>query len=167
MATAALMLLSISFIVSAFWGVASQILHGEQVIAALLEGVGLIIIAMAIFDVGKFLFEEELDRKELRTERESRQTLTKFVTILIIAVALESLVYIFEAGKADLANLVFPTLLLFAVVALLLGLAFYQRVSREAEYVPQKARQASQPAVVVQTGEVTGDGQAKGGAKKG
>ena len=104
-ATVALMLLAVAFIGFALIEVARQAVSGESVIPAMLNAVGLIIIALAVFDVAKFLFEEEIQRdKELRSPREARQTLTKFLTIVIIAVSLEALVFVFEAGKENITN---------------------------------------------------------------
>lgn len=96
----------------------------------ILNAVSLIIISIAIFDVGKYLVEEEVIRdKELRSPSEARKTLTKFVVIIVIAISLESLVYVFTAGKQDMRLLVYPCLLLLTGVLTMLGLAAFQRLS--------------------------------------
>ena len=102
----------------------------------LLNGIGYVVIATAVFDVSKFLLEEEeiLRGRDLRRMVEARRSLTKFITIITIAVFLEALVMVFEAGKAaPLSNMIYPTLLLLAGVALLLGLGLFQRLSADAE----------------------------------
>ena len=54
-------------------------------------------IAIAVFEVGKFMVEEELIReRQLRSVLEARRSLTKFVTIVIITLSLEGLVLVFE-----------------------------------------------------------------------
>lgn len=104
--------------------------RGQPLLGQILNGVGLIIIAMAIFDVAKFLMEEEvLSERELRSSRESRQTLNKFMTIIIIAVSLEALVFIFGAGKKDVTTLLYPTLLFLAAIVAMVGLGLYQRLT--------------------------------------
>ena len=102
----------------------------------LLNGIGYVVIAIAVFDVAKFLLEEEelLRGRDLRKMAEARRSLTKFITIITIAVFLETLVMVFEAGKAaPLSNMIHPTLLLLAGVGLLLGLGLFQRLSAGAE----------------------------------
>src|SRR5262245_61063779 len=62
-----------------------------------LRGVGLVVIGVAVFDVAKYLIEEEVMRsRELRSSREVRQSLTKFMTIIVIATSLEGLVLVFQ-----------------------------------------------------------------------
>lgn len=103
--------------------------------APLLHAVAIIVIAIAVFDVAKFLLEEEVVRheRELRSVREARQTLTKFTVIILIAVMLHSLVFIFEAGSSDITTLLYPASLLVAGVLLLVGMGLYQRLSLETE----------------------------------
>lgn len=110
-------------------------LHEEdQLVSALLDAIGLIVIAMAVYDVSKFLLEEEVFRdRELGSPTEARETLTKFLVIISIAVSLEALVFIFDAAKKDITMLLYPTLLLLASVALVVGLGIYQKLSREVE----------------------------------
>jgi len=58
------------------------------------------VVAMAVFDVSRFLLEEEVFRnRELGSPTEARVTLTKFFVIISIAVSLEALVFIFDAAK--------------------------------------------------------------------
>jgi len=134
--TGSLMLLALLFVVSAWFEVIAAALTGGDVISVQLHSIGLLVIALAVFDVAKFLWEEEIQReKELRFAREARQTLTKFLTIIIIAVALEALIFIFDAGKEDVTTLLYPTLLLFVVVLMVVGLAVYQRTMRSAEQI--------------------------------
>lgn len=102
----------------------------------LLEAIGYTIIAIAVFDVGKYLLEEEAIRaREMREASEARRSLTKFMSTITIAVFLEALVAVFEAGKEDMRLMLYPTLLLFAGVAMIVGLGAYQRLSAEVEKV--------------------------------
>ncbi|HZH26318.1 MAG TPA: hypothetical protein VEY95_03965 [Azospirillaceae bacterium] len=136
--TAGLMALSIGFIGLAGYNVLSAIFLGEHVLANMLEAVGLTVVALAVFDVGKFLFEEELLRnRELRSSVEARRTLTKFMTIIIIAVSLEALVYVFEAHQAHMSDLLYPAILLAVTALLIAAVAFHQYYSRGAEAVPR------------------------------
>lgn len=101
---------------------------------ALLDGVGYTIIAVAIFDVARYLIEEEVVRaRELRHPGEARRSLTKFLSTITIAVFLEAIVLVFEATGEAARQLIYPTFLLLGGVALIVGLGAYQRLSTSAE----------------------------------
>ena len=101
----------------------------------LLETIGYTVIAVAVFEVAKFIFEEEvIDPAERKYAGEARRSMTRFVTTIAIAVFLEALVSIFEASKAERpSDMLYPTILLFAGVALIVGLGAYQKLSVSAE----------------------------------
>lgn len=128
------MALAFGFIIYAAWSIYQALTAEAQVLSAMLHAVGLVIIAMAVSDVGKFLLGEELaPDRDMETTGEIRRTLSKFITIIIVAASLEALVFLFEAGREELSDLVYPSGLL-AVVALLVGmLGLYQRLSHAAE----------------------------------
>ena len=133
-AALALTLLSCAFIVEAVYQTTVVVITGDGPVAAMLDAVSLVIIALAVFDVAKFLVEEEISRdKEMRSAREARQTLTKFMTIVIIVLSLEGIVYVFEAGKENITNLVYPVLLLAVVLLMVVSLGAYHRLTRSEE----------------------------------
>lgn len=117
----------------------SQVLHAFRVPemsvgTTLLDAVGYTIIAIAVFDVAKYLLEEEAVRgREMRRTGEARRSMTKFISTIAIAVFLEALVSVFQASKEDMTMMLYPTLLLFGGVALVVGLGVYQRLSASAE----------------------------------
>lgn len=132
----ALMLLALAMIVYAGFRISAVYFPSsdDTLGSRLLEAVGYTIIAIAVFDVGKYLIEEEAIRaREMRQAGEARRSMTKFISTIAIAVFLESLVAVFEASKADMALMLYPTLLLLAGVALIVGLGAYQRLSVAAE----------------------------------
>jgi hypothetical protein len=126
LASILLMAVAISRTFTGFW-------TGEGALDTMLDGIGLVIIAVAVADVGKFLFEEEVvaDR-ELRRPAEARGSLTKFMTIIIVALSLESLVLITKAARDKPADILFPSLLMLVAVAALVGLGLFQRLSQHA-----------------------------------
>jgi hypothetical protein len=130
----ALAVLALAFVGLAMVRVWSEIAHADATVSAMLEAVGMLIVALAVFDVSKYLIEEELLRdRELRSAEEARKTLTKFLTIVIIAVSLESVVFVFQAGKEDMTRLIYPAALLAVVGGLVGVLGLYQRMSRTTE----------------------------------
>lgn len=130
-----LMLLSGGLIVYAIFNIVGALTDASVAIGpVLLEAIGYAIIAIVVFDVGKYLLEEEAIRgREMREASEARRSLTKFMSTITIAVFLEALVGVFEAGKDDMRLMLYPTLLLFAGVAMIVGLGVYQRLSATVE----------------------------------
>jgi hypothetical protein len=101
---------------------------------ALLGAVGYVIIAIAVFDVAKFLIEEEvLNGRERRIASEARRSLTKFISTIAIAIFLEGLVTVFRVSRDHITEMIYPTLLLIAGTLLVLGLGIYQRLSATVE----------------------------------
>lgn len=101
---------------------------------ALLEAVGYAVIAVAVFDVAKYVLDEDtLRSRELRHAGEARRSLTRFLSTITIAVFLEALVALFEATKENFAMMIYPTILLIAGVVLIVGLGAYVRLSVAAE----------------------------------
>ena len=101
-----------------------------------------LIIAAAIFDVGRYLLEEEVFRdRELRSPVEARRSLTKFMVIIVIAVTLESLLAVIKASTSSLSELIYPAALFFVAVLLLVGLGLYQRLSVLAEVEASESQQ--------------------------
>jgi hypothetical protein len=130
--TLALFVLALSLVASGAWQLVSGALQGEAGIHGLMNGVGLLIVALAIGDVAKFVFEENVAReRELPAPAEALRALTKFMTIIIIALSLESLVGIFEAGRdKSYEQMTFPTLVMVSAVLALVGLGAFQFLGR-------------------------------------
>ena len=102
----------------------------EHVGLSALSGIGYIVVSIAVFDVAKYLIEEEVVRgRELRVASEARRSLTRFISTIAIAVFLEALVTIFRVTQEDVEKLLYPTALLVAAILLVLGLGVYQRLS--------------------------------------
>ena len=139
-ASVALAVISLIMIGYAMLEIVRNVL-AEEVLGQVLNSVSVIVIAIAVFEVAKYLFEEEILRseRELRSVREARQTLTKFLVIIIIAVSLEALVFIFKAGTEDITKLLYPTGLLLAAILLVIGLALFQRLFYETEREQRQA----------------------------
>jgi hypothetical protein len=100
----------------------------------LLRAIGYMVIAIAVFDVSKYLIEEEVLRgRELRAASETRRSLTKFISTIAIAVFLEGLVVVFRVSQQNVPEMVYPTLLLVVGILIVLGLGVYQRLSASVE----------------------------------
>jgi putative Mn2+ efflux pump MntP len=101
---------------------------------ALLDAIGYVVIAMAVFDLAKYFIEEEVIRgREMRIASEARRSLTKFMSTISIAVFIEALVTVVRVSKQDVDKMFPPTLLLMAAIIIVVGLGVYQRLSVIAE----------------------------------
>ena len=106
-----------------------------EFILMMLQSVGTIVIAVAIINIAKYMIEEEVYRdKDMRSSVEARETMTKIIIIISIAVGIEGLVYIFKAGAQDITLLLYPSALLLVSVLLIVGLGIYQKLSIAVEY---------------------------------
>jgi hypothetical protein len=97
---------------------------------AVLRGVGYIVISIAVFEVAKYLVEEEVVRgREMRSPGEARRSLTKFISTVSIAVFLEGLVTVFRVSHGNVTELIYPALLLITAILMIIGLGVFQRLS--------------------------------------
>jgi hypothetical protein len=102
--------------------------------AGLLESIGYVVIAMAVFDVAKYFVEEEVIRgREMRLASEARRSLTKFVSTIAIAVFIEGLVLVFRQSGNDIGLILYPVTILLTGILIILGLGVYQRLSAAVE----------------------------------
>jgi hypothetical protein len=131
----ALFSLAISLVVSGSWELVRGAFGGEVVIYNLMSGVGLLIVSLAIADVARFVVEENVVReRELRSPAEALRSMTKFMTIIIIALSLEAIVGIFEAGREkNFDQLIYPTFVMLAAIVALVGLGAFQFLSRRSQ----------------------------------
>lgn len=141
-ATAVLMLLAMGLFVSAMVEIAA-VVYVADLATALLDAVGLVIIGFAVVETAKFIAEEEvLRRRELRSPKESRRSLTKFVTIIVIAASLEALVMVFKATRTSIPDVIYPAMLLIASMLALVALGSYQWLSSRIEpATPSESRE--------------------------
>ena len=131
LASIALVLLALGMIAQGVYEPIAEFMRPEgNAKTALLGAIGYIIIAIAVFDVAKFVIEEEVVRsREKRDAGEARRSLTRFTSTMAIAVFLEALVTVFRVSTENVADMLYPTLLLVAGTLLIVGLGLYQRLS--------------------------------------
>lgn len=125
----------------ACWDIARALLSGENPTPQVVGSISLIIIAFAVMALAKYIAEEEIDRqRELRSPREARRSLTKFMTIVVVAFSLEALVMVFETRR-DPVQTLYPTALFAIVVLALVGLGVYQWLSIQVERIAEMEKE--------------------------
>lgn len=128
-----LLLFSLALIFSSIYNLYINIFHElseENITLAILQWVWSVVIWVAIADVAKYMYEEEIVKnKELTRAKEARETLTKIIVIISIAVAIEGLIYIFKAWIQDIRLLVYPSILIISSSIMIVGLWIYHKLT--------------------------------------
>jgi len=91
-------------------------------------------LALAIFDLGKTIFEEEvLMHKDIFRHSSTRRTITRFIAAILIAVSIESLLLMFKSTLTDSENIRYAVWMMFSAIGLLVGLGIYVYLGARAE----------------------------------
>ena len=97
-------------------------------IKEMFEATILLTLSLAIFDLVKAIFEEEVLGQHRKAEHnEIHKTMVRFLGSIIIALAIEALMLVFKFAIIDPAKLQFAVYLIGGVTMLLVGLAYYLR----------------------------------------
>lgn len=92
----------------------------------------LVTLGLAIFDLGKTILEEEVFlHKDIHHEGSMRRTISRFMAAIVIAVSIESLLLMFKSLLGGEDHLNSAVLMLFAAVAMLIGLGIYLKLTDE------------------------------------
>ncbi|HHD78370.1 MAG TPA: hypothetical protein ENK90_03725 [Epsilonproteobacteria bacterium] len=95
------------------------------------EATILLTLALAIFDLVKAIFEEEVLGKEKKQgSAEGHQTMIRFLGSIIIALSIEALMLVFKSALTDPAKLMYAVALMGGVAFLLLSLSVYIKFNR-------------------------------------
>ncbi len=94
----------------------------------------LLTLSLAIVDLVKAIFEEEVLGQEKRhSEGGSHETMVRFLGSIIIALSIESLMLVFKFALTDPSKLIYAVYLIGAVTSLIIGLSIYIKLSRQDE----------------------------------
>lgn len=92
------------------------------------EATILITLSLAIFDLVRAIFEEEvLGRQKSQDSKMVHKTMTRFLGSIVIALAIEALMLVFKFTIIEPEKLIYAVYLIGAVTCLLIGLAVYMR----------------------------------------
>ncbi len=126
-----LALLAVAFIlfingVKSFFSTELHILHID--IKEMFEATILLTLSLAIFDLVKAIFEEEVLGHHKKGEPdEIHKTMVRFLGSIIIALAIEALMLVFKFAIIDPEKLIYAVYLIGGVTMLLFGLSIYLR----------------------------------------
>jgi len=92
----------------------------------------LLTLSLAIVDLVKAIFEEEVLGKEKKDGAgDTHQTMVRFLGSIIIALSIEALMLVFKFALNDPSQLIFAVYLIVGVTALIIGLSYYLKVSHD------------------------------------
>lgn len=111
-----------------------------------IEGIGLITVAVVALQIAQTIGEEEVIREaHISGPTRVRRFLSRFLVVIVVAMAIESLVATFKAIRENLDMLPNAASLLAAVGLLLAGWGVFIRFNRYAEELePEAMKQAKQ-----------------------
>lgn len=112
-----------------YYGVQSIFTHGftlnETAIKEMFQSTILLTLALAIFDLVKTIFEEEVLGRNHEKSRDIHRTMIKFLGSIIIALSIEALMLVFKFALTDPEKIIHAVYILGGVAMLLFGLSFY------------------------------------------
>ena len=110
----------------------------------IIEAVGLIAVAVVALQIAQTIVEEEVIREaQVSAPTRVRRYLSRFLVVIVIALAVEGLVATFKALHDDLSKLPYAASILMSVAILLAGWGVFIRLNRSAEELePEAMREA-------------------------
>jgi hypothetical protein len=100
-------------------------------IEAMFESTILLTLSLAIFDLVRAIFEEEvLGSNKKHQEEDIHKTMVRFLGSIIIALAIESLMLVFKFAITDSSKLLYAVSLIGGISLLLISLSIYLRTIR-------------------------------------
>ena len=98
-------------------------------------------LALAIFDLGKTILEEEvLMHKDIFRHSSTRRTITRFIAAILIAVSIEALLLMFKSALGVEGNVQSAVWMMLTAVGLLVGLGIYVYLGAKAEAILKGGR---------------------------
>jgi len=124
---------------AAFSDIATLFQTGHTLEAIQLKPFSIIIfitLALAIFDLGKTILEEEvLMRKDILRHSSTRRTITRFIAAILIAVSIEALMLMFKGALHNGIESMQGVWMMLTAVGLLVGLGIYVYCGVKAEAI--------------------------------
>lgn len=89
----------------------------------IINSISLVVVAIAIIDVAKYMIEQEV-LWTTQTIEDVKHKLIKFCSVIFVAIMLEALLAVFIATKQDISLLIYPSFLILSVSIFLIWFSF-------------------------------------------
>jgi Ni/Fe-hydrogenase subunit HybB-like protein len=107
---------------------------------SVLESIGLLTIAVVALELGQTVLEEEVQREaQVSAPTRVRRFLSRFLVVVVVALAIESLVAVFELAHEDPARLPQAASIAIAAGVLLAAWGLFIRLNKSAEELEPEA----------------------------
>jgi hypothetical protein len=107
---------------------------------SVLEGIGLLTIAVVALELGQTILEEEVQREaQVSAPTRVRRFLSRFMVVVVVALSIESLVAVFELAHEDPSRLPQAASIGIAAGALLAAWGLFIKLNRSAEELEPEA----------------------------
>ncbi len=107
---------------------------------AVLEGIGLLTIAVAALELGQTILEEEVVREaQMSAPTRVRRFLSRFMVVVIVSLSIETMVAVFQLIHDDPARLPQAASIGIAAALLLAGWGVFIRLNKSAEELEPEA----------------------------
>jgi hypothetical protein len=111
-----------------------------QRVNAVLEGVALLTVATASLELGQTLLEEEVQREsQMSAPTRVRRFLSRFMVVLVVALAIESLVMVFEYSHEEPEHLLYAAAVGLMAGVLLAAWGLFVHFNRSVEELEPEA----------------------------
>lgn len=135
---AAVMLIFISVFTA--WHAIAAAGMNPDVSHGIIEAVGLLAVAVVALQIAQTIVEEEVIRQaHVSAPTRVRRFLSRFLVVVIVALAIEGLVAAFKALHAEMSQLLYAAMLLFSVGVILAGWGLFIHFNRQAEELEPEA----------------------------
>lgn len=116
----------------------------HQRVDAVLNGIALLIIAVAALELGQTIVEEEIQREaHMSAPSRVRRFLSRFLVVLVVALAIEALVAAFRFSRDDPSNLPYAASIGLMAAALLAAWGVFVKLNQSAELLEPEALEAA------------------------
>jgi len=106
----------------------------------ILYSIGLLTIAIAAFELGQTVLEEEIQRKaHMSTPTRVRRFLSRFMILIVVSLAIEFLIIVFDLARTDPVRLPAAATIGIAAAALLAGWGVFIYLNTRAEELEPEA----------------------------
>ena len=111
---------------------------------AVLESLALVAVALAAFELGETILEEEVQREaHMSAPTRVRRFLSRFMVVLVVALVIESVVLVFRFSHSAPENLPYAASIALAAAMLILAWGAFVHLNRSAEELePEAMREA-------------------------
>ncbi len=107
---------------------------------AVLEGIGLLTIAVAALELGQTVLEEEVQREaQMSAPTRVRRFLSRFMIVVVVSLSVEALVAVFQLMHDDPSQLPNAAVIALAAAALLAAWGLFVKLNRSAEELEPEA----------------------------